>query len=65
MNGESVRKGTWWLQKFSRVMADVYGPVTGVKSIYENNKGYLIMVRTFTDMQRQQVSWCNTVAHDG
>ncbi|KAH8958490.1 hypothetical protein BDL97_06G027300 [Sphagnum fallax] len=37
---------------------------SGAKSIYEDDKGYLIMVSLpFTDMQRLRVSWRNTVTH--
>ncbi|CAM6021876.1 unnamed protein product [Sphagnum balticum] len=54
----------WWLPSFSGVMTEACGPVTGAKSIYEDDKGYLIMVSLpFTDMQRLRVSWRNTVTH--
>jgi hypothetical protein len=53
-----------WLPHFSGVMTEACGPVTGAKSIYEDDKGYLIMVSLpFTDMQRLRVSWRNTVTH--
>ena len=54
----------FWLSDFSGVMNEVCGPVTGAKSIYEDEKGYLIMVSLpFTDMQRVRVSWLNTTTH--
>ncbi len=55
----------WWLPDFSGVMKQVCGgPVTAAKSIYEDDKGYLIMVSLpFTDMRQLRVSWRNTVTH--
>eukprot|EP00250_Pteridium_aquilinum_P003456 c13772_g1_i1 orf=286-1767(+) len=53
-----------WLSDFTGVMTDVCGPVTGAKSIYEDEKGYLMLVSLpFTDMQRVRVSWLNTATH--
>lgn len=53
-----------WLSDFRGIMNDVYGPVTGAKSIYEDEKGYLMLVSLpFTDMQRVRVSWLNTATH--
>lgn len=53
-----------WLSNFTGVMNEVCGPVTGAKSIYEDEKGYLILVSLpFTDMQRVRVSWLNTATH--
>eukprot|EP00250_Pteridium_aquilinum_P015162 c22421_g1_i1 orf=915-2282(+) len=49
---------------FTGVMTDVCGPVTAAKTIYEDEKGYLIMVSLpFTDIQRVRVSWLNTATH--
>ncbi|KAJ7546367.1 hypothetical protein O6H91_08G037600 [Diphasiastrum complanatum] len=53
-----------WLSSFSGVMTQASGPVTGAKSIYEDDKGYLIMVSLpFTDMHRVRVSWRNDGTH--
>lgn len=53
-----------WLADFSGVMTDTCGPVTAAKTIYEDEKGYLIMVSLpFTDLQRVRVSWLNTATH--
>ncbi|KAI5069428.1 hypothetical protein GOP47_0015729 [Adiantum capillus-veneris] len=53
-----------WLSDFTGVMSDVCGPVTGAKSIYEDEKGYLMLLSLpFTDMQRVRVSWFNTTTH--
>lgn len=53
-----------WANDFSGVMRQACGPVTAAKTIYEDDKGYLIMVSLpFTDIQRVRVSWRNTVSH--
>ncbi|MCO5554549.1 hypothetical protein L7F22_008079 [Adiantum nelumboides] len=53
-----------WLAGFSGVMTDPCGPVTAAKTIYEDEKGYLIMVSLpFTDIHRVRVSWLNTATH--
>lgn len=53
-----------WLSESSGVLMDASGPVTGAKSIYEDEKGYLIMVSLpFTDMSRLRVTWLNTSTH--
>lgn len=54
----------YWLSDFSGVMTDACGPVTAAKTIYEDEKGYLIMVSLpFTDLQRVRVSWLNTATY--
>ncbi|KAJ4971194.1 hypothetical protein NE237_004293 [Protea cynaroides] len=51
-----------WLNEFSGVMRNIYGPVTAAKTIYENAEGYLIIVSVpFADLQRVKVSWRNTL----
>ena len=51
-----------WLNDFSGVMRNVYGPVTAAKTIYEDEKGYLIIISLpFVDLQRVKVSWRNTL----
>ncbi|KAJ7524327.1 hypothetical protein O6H91_17G000800 [Diphasiastrum complanatum] len=53
-----------WKLSFSGMMTEASGPVTGAKSIYEDEEGYLIMVSLpFTDMHRLRVSWRNTATH--
>ncbi|KAM7263593.1 hypothetical protein ACFE04_001276 [Oxalis oulophora] len=53
-----------WLNKFSGVMKNVSGPVTGAKTIYEDEEGYLIIVSLpFVDLQKVKVSWRNTSTH--
>eukprot|EP00249_Psilotum_nudum_P018470 c26821_g1_i3 orf=175-1659(+) len=53
-----------WLSDFTGVMTEAFGPVTAAKSIYEDEKGYLIMVNLpFIDIHRIRVSWLNTVTH--
>lgn len=53
-----------WLNDFSGVMRNVYGPVTAAKTIYEDEEGYLIIVSLpFVDLQRVKVSWRNTLTH--
>lgn len=53
-----------WLNEFSGVMRQAYGPVTAGKTIYEDDEGYLIMVSLpFSDQQRVKVSWRNTLTH--
>ncbi|GLT92525.1 hypothetical protein SLE2022_103590 [Rubroshorea leprosula] len=53
-----------WLNNFSGVMKNVYGPVTAAKTIYEDEQGYLIIISLpFVDLQRVKVSWRNTLTH--
>ncbi|CAL5388249.1 unnamed protein product [Camellia sinensis] len=53
-----------WLNDFSGVMRNVYGPVTAAKTIYEDEEGYLIIISLpFVDLQRVKVSWRNTLTH--
>lgn len=64
--GQDVQQGDQppWLADFSGVILNTSGPVTAAKSIYEDEKGYLIMVSLpFTDMNRVRVSWQNTATH--
>ncbi|KAG0468192.1 hypothetical protein HPP92_017520 [Vanilla planifolia] len=44
-----------WLNEFSGVMRQAYGPVTAAKTIYEGDEGYLIMVSLpFSDQQSEE-----------
>ncbi|KAI3908383.1 hypothetical protein MKW98_027888 [Papaver atlanticum] len=53
-----------WLNDFSGVMKNVYGPVTAAKTIYEDEEGYLIIISMpFADLQRVKVTWRNTLTH--
>ena len=53
-----------WLNDFSGVMKNVYGPVTATKTIYEDEQGYLIIISLpFVDLQSVKVSWRNTLTH--
>ncbi|GFQ07045.1 hypothetical protein PHJA_002848600 [Phtheirospermum japonicum] len=53
-----------WMNGFSGVLRDVYGPVTAAKTTYEDEKGYLILISLpFVDLQRVKVSWRNTLTH--
>ncbi|XP_047328250.1 uncharacterized protein LOC124931745 [Impatiens glandulifera] len=53
-----------WLNDFSGVMRDAYGPVTAAKTIYEDGGGYLIMVSLpFVDIKRVKVSWRNSLTN--
>ncbi|GMH23094.1 hypothetical protein Nepgr_024937 [Nepenthes gracilis] len=53
-----------WLNDFSGVMRNAYGPVTCAKTIYEDQDGYLIIISLpFVDLQRVRVSWRNTLTH--
>ncbi|KAJ4835608.1 hypothetical protein Tsubulata_045842 [Turnera subulata] len=53
-----------WLNEFSGVMKNVYGPVTAAKTIYEDDEGFLIIVSLpFADLQRAKVTWRNTKSH--
>ncbi|MCO5564185.1 hypothetical protein L7F22_017842 [Adiantum nelumboides] len=64
--GEESHQGNHpsWLSEFCGVILDASGPVTGAKTIYEDEKGYLILVSLpFTDMARLRVSWLNTATH--
>ncbi|KAA8516443.1 hypothetical protein F0562_016736 [Nyssa sinensis] len=54
--------GPHWLNDFSGVMTNVYGPVTAAKTIYEDEDGYLIIISLpFVDLQRVKVSWRNSL----
>ena len=56
--------GPTWLNEFSGVMKNVYGPVTAAKTIYEDDEGFLIIVSMpFADLQRVKVTWKNTHSH--
>ncbi|XP_050205849.1 uncharacterized protein LOC126655646 [Mercurialis annua] len=53
-----------WLNDFSGVMRNVYGPVTCAKTIYEDEQGYLIIVSLpFADLKRVKVTWWNNLTH--
>lgn len=53
-----------WLNELSGVLTNVYGPVTAAKAIYEDDKGFLIIVSLpFVDLQRVKVTWWNTISH--
>ncbi|GER37218.1 HSP20-like chaperones superfamily protein [Striga asiatica] len=53
-----------WLAEFSGVMRNVYGPVTGAKTIYEDDEGYLILVTLpFADPEKVKVHWWNNLTH--
>lgn len=53
-----------WMSEVSGVVRHAYGPVTGAKTIYEDDEGYLIMVSMpLSDQQRVKVSWRNTLTH--
>ncbi|KAL4273386.1 hypothetical protein GQ457_13G013300 [Hibiscus cannabinus] len=53
-----------WLNDFSGVMKNVYGPVTAAKAIYEDEASYLIIISLpFVDLERVKVSWRNTLTH--
>ncbi|BAT95373.1 hypothetical protein LR48_Vigan02g139900 [Vigna angularis] len=53
-----------WLNDFSGVMKNVSGPVTASKTIYEDEKGYLIIISLpFVDLPSVKVTWRNTVTH--
>jgi hypothetical protein len=53
-----------WSNDFSGVMKNVYGPVTAAKTIYEDDRGFLIVMSLpFVDSGRVKVTWRNTPAH--
>ncbi|XP_051131946.1 uncharacterized protein LOC127251996 [Andrographis paniculata] len=53
-----------WLNGFTGVLRNAYGPVTAAKTIYEDEQGYLILVTLpFVDLQRVKVTWRNTPTH--
>ncbi|CAA2994248.1 Hypothetical predicted protein [Olea europaea subsp. europaea] len=53
-----------WMSEFSGVMRNVYGPVTGAKTIYEDEEGYLILITLpFADPERVKVHWWNNLTH--
>ncbi|KAL8102981.1 uncharacterized protein LOC141679025 [Apium graveolens] len=50
-----------WVNEFTGVMRSTYGPVTAAKTIYEDDKGFLIVVSLpCADLQRVKVTWRNT-----
>ncbi|KAL4342100.1 hypothetical protein GQ457_08G001110 [Hibiscus cannabinus] len=54
----------YWLNEFSGVMRNVYGPVTAAKTIYEDEQGYLIVISLpFADLKRVKVTWWNNPTH--
>ncbi|XWS66009.1 hypothetical protein CRYUN_Cryun05aG0163300 [Craigia yunnanensis] len=53
-----------WMNEFSGVMKNVYGPITATKTIYEDDEGFLIIVSLpFSDLQRVKVTWTNATLH--
>ncbi|KAL5581029.1 hypothetical protein UlMin_013471 [Ulmus minor] len=53
-----------WLNEFSGVMKNLYGPVTASKTIYEDENGYLIIISLpFADLTRVKVTWWNNLTH--
>lgn len=53
-----------WLNEFSGVMRNVYGPVTAAKTIYEDEQGYLIIISLpLADLERVKVTWWNNLTH--
>lgn len=53
-----------WLHEFSGALRGIYGPVTAAKTIYEDEKGFLIVISLpFVDLQQVKVSWRNTLTH--
>ncbi|KAF0904201.1 hypothetical protein E2562_032980 [Oryza meyeriana var. granulata] len=53
-----------WMNDFTGVMCHASGPVTAAKTIYEDSKGYLIIISLpFADIQRVKVSWKNTLTN--
>ncbi|CAI9779042.1 unnamed protein product [Fraxinus pennsylvanica] len=63
-NLEIHPNGPHWLNEFSGVLRNVYGPVTAAKTIYEDEEGYLIIISLpSVDLQRVKVSWKNTLTH--
>uniref|UniRef100_A0A7N0V5S5 HSP20-like chaperones superfamily protein n=1 Tax=Kalanchoe fedtschenkoi TaxID=63787 RepID=A0A7N0V5S5_KALFE len=53
-----------WMDDFSGAMKSVQGPVTGAKTIYEDDEGFLIIISLpFVDRQRVKVTWRNTASH--
>ncbi|XP_074286694.1 uncharacterized protein LOC141611936 [Silene latifolia] len=53
-----------WSREFTGVMKNNFGPVTAAKNIYEDDKGFLIIVSLpFCDMQKVRVTWKNNPSH--
>ncbi|XP_078436464.1 uncharacterized protein LOC144707205 [Wolffia australiana] len=53
-----------WVQQFSGVMRETRGPVTGSKTIYEDEEGYLILVSLpLSDLRSVKVTWKNAPTH--
>lgn len=54
----------YWLKEFTGVMRCAYGPVTGAKTIYEDEEGFLIVISLpCVDLSRVKVTWRNTLSH--
>lgn len=53
-----------WLNGFSGVLRNVYGPVTAAKTTYEDEEGYLVLLSLpFVDLRGVKVTWKNTLTH--
>ncbi|KAG8074457.1 hypothetical protein GUJ93_ZPchr0006g45510 [Zizania palustris] len=53
-----------WINDFAGVMCHASGPVTAAKTIYEDSKGYLIIISLpFADIKRVKVSWKNKLTN--
>lgn len=53
-----------WMNEFSGVMKNVYGPVAAAKVIYEDSEGYVIMIALpLVDREKVKVHWWNNIDH--
>eukprot|EP00850_Spirogloea_muscicola_P010527 SM000062S19913 [mRNA] locus=s62:381441:385538:+ [translate_table: standard] len=60
LSDETPGRSRLWACEFSGVMRGTVGPVTGAKTLYEDEQGYLVVVSlALTDIRRLRVSWRN------
>ncbi|XP_047311743.1 uncharacterized protein LOC124915125 [Impatiens glandulifera] len=53
-----------WMNEFSGVIRNGCGPVTGAKTLYEDEEGYLIIISLpFADPKKVKVHWWNNPIH--
>lgn len=61
---EGAESGPGWASHFTGAMKNVSGPVTAAKTIYEDERSYLIVVTLpCVELRGVRVSWRNTATH--
>ncbi|CAN4121017.1 unnamed protein product [Withania somnifera] len=63
-DGESYTIEPRWMNEFSGVVKNVYGPVAASKVIYEDLEGYVIIITLpLVDLEKVKAHWWNNIDH--